>query len=104
VGELCNQTYKNIKGQTVSRVFRGLRDLNVIHDPLEHGAEIMWHRRERLTPKGVEKLLTDKNELGVFSKITPLSGMNTMSESIANELKGRLSKRGESQTDMKTSS
>src|SRR5580692_3729936 len=35
-------SYENSDGKRVSINFRGLHDLNVIHDELEHGAEIIF--------------------------------------------------------------
>lgn len=49
LGRAAEMTYLNPKGRKVSIEFLGLRDLNVIHDPLEHGAELLYRRYVGLT-------------------------------------------------------
>src|SRR5438093_8558330 len=57
LGRQCNQTYKNTDGKKVVCRFRGLRDLNVIHDELEHGAELIYQRKAGLTKSAVKRLV-----------------------------------------------
>jgi hypothetical protein len=64
--------------------------LNVIHERLEHGAELTCVRRERLTPPKIGSLVSKKSDLAVFRDITPLSGPNIMPKTIAEKLKIRL--------------
>jgi hypothetical protein len=60
-------TYDNREGKKVTIVFRGLRDLSIIHDELEHGAELMYVRHVGLEHDEIERLVRSKDELGVFS-------------------------------------
>ena len=61
-------TYDNIEGRKVTIGFRGLRDLSVIHDQLEHGAELRFTRDVGLEPDEIELLVRRKEQLGVFSE------------------------------------
>jgi hypothetical protein len=40
LGTAGDQSWENADGKRVTFRFRGLRELNVIHDELEHGAEL----------------------------------------------------------------
>jgi hypothetical protein len=44
LGKGGDTKYKNLAGKTVTIRFRGIRELDVIHDELEHGAEIAFNR------------------------------------------------------------
>ena len=48
-------------------VFRGLRDLNVIHEALEDGAEIAFEAKVGVPPKKLATWIRSKKELAVFS-------------------------------------
>jgi hypothetical protein len=43
-----------------------LHDLNIIHDELEHGAEILYERKEGLVEKSIQKLIRPKEQLSIF--------------------------------------
>jgi hypothetical protein len=60
-------TYDNLEAKQVTITFHGLRDLRVVHDELEHGAELLFARRVELRPDEIEQLVRRKEELGVFS-------------------------------------
>src|SRR6185503_5913533 len=49
LGKRANSRWRNPKGELVTHRFLGLRDLDVIHDPLEHGCEIMFFERLGMT-------------------------------------------------------
>jgi hypothetical protein len=66
LGKSCEQVYKNTDGQDVKIVFRGLQDLNVIHDELEDGAELAFCERVAVEKKDVDAMLSEKENLGVF--------------------------------------
>jgi len=66
LGKRGNTKYKNPDGETVTIRFLGLRDLDVIHDPLEHGCEIMFSERLGMTRAGIRRLLRKKAELEAF--------------------------------------
>lgn len=46
LGTASDRSYENINGQRVTTRFRGLCYLNVIHDGLEHGAELSYGRED----------------------------------------------------------
>ena len=66
LGKRGNLRYKNPAGKTVTIRFVGLRDLDVIHDTLEHGCEIMFKERVGITKSGLRKLVRKKKELEAF--------------------------------------
>ena len=55
--------YLNPFGKLVTIRFRGLSFLDVIHDPLEHGAELMFQSNVGVAPDDLQKLLLAKEEL-----------------------------------------
>ncbi|MEP7293014.1 MAG: DUF4288 domain-containing protein [Chloroflexota bacterium] len=66
-GNSHNSTYLNTDGKRVSSVFRGLRNLYVIIDKLEHGSELIYEEKDDLNEEQVQKLLRSKSELSVFT-------------------------------------
>jgi hypothetical protein len=66
LGEEHAGSYQNTDDKTVVTVFRGFRHLDVIHEELEHGAEIMYDRKESLSEEEVRKLIRPKEELNLF--------------------------------------
>jgi hypothetical protein len=66
LGRQHNISYLNTDGKEVQCVFRGLHDLNIIHDELEHGAEIIYEKREGLNQQQMAKLVKHKGDLGIF--------------------------------------
>jgi hypothetical protein len=80
-------SYKNTAGKKVRVKFRGLRQLDVIHDGLLDGEEITWSRRIRQTPAQVRKLRTKKRQLNVFRPIEPeFNQPNLLSGDIVDQL------------------
>ncbi len=69
LGKRSNNTWKNPGGKTVTHRFLGLRELDVIHDPLEHGCEIMYIERLGMSRVGLRKLVRKKKELEAFLPI-----------------------------------
>jgi hypothetical protein len=61
-----NLTYANPEGRRVTSRFVGLRALNVIHDKLEHGAELTYSKRIGMSPLELQKWVSKKDDLGVF--------------------------------------
>lgn len=61
--------YLNTEGKAVKVRFRGLRDLYVIHDKLEHGAELIYHQKTGISESAIKDLIRPKRELGVFAEI-----------------------------------
>ena len=67
LGKRCDVTYSNERGKKVSIRFRGLHELQVIHEDLAHGSELSyrnWHQRKKdqeldLVQKKTERLFSD---------------------------------------------
>ena len=58
--------YLNPVNQRTVWLYRGLRDLNVIHDELEHGAELMFEERINISEGAVQEMITTKSQLNLF--------------------------------------
>jgi uncharacterized protein DUF4288 len=63
--------YRNADGKLVHIRFHGLRDLNVIYDDLEDGAELMFEKRVSVPSDELQTLIRPKEELDVFSGWKP---------------------------------
>lgn len=86
LGGESNQVYHNTDNQVVRIHFRGLRDLNVIHEELEHGSEIAYEEKEGISEPEILQLVRTKNDLGVFRAIHPSSSTNYMPKEIQDQL------------------
>ena len=92
IGKRGNSSYINELGKRVTIRFRGLRDLDVIHDPLEDECEIMYTEKLGVTEKGLRKLVRQKGELEVFLPIRERRGRpNFSSKRIMDEVRRELS-------------
>lgn len=69
LGKESEMTYMNPDEKQVVVTFRGLRDLNVIHGDLQHGTELIYHRRTGMSEKEIGAWISDKEDLGVFRPI-----------------------------------
>ncbi len=94
IGKEGDTSYMNERGKQVTIRFRGLRNLDVIYDPLEDGCEIMYMEKLGVTEKGIRKLVRTKRELEVFLPIRGRPGRpNFSSKEIMDEVKKRLIKK-----------
>ncbi len=82
--------YENTEGKSVTLSFRGLGDLFVILDELEHGAELIYSEKVGLSEEQVLGLVRPKSSLGVFRDIEPKKGPNYMPKGIMDMLVDRL--------------
>jgi uncharacterized protein DUF4288 len=71
IGREGEHEYSNVVGARVQVLFRGLRELNVIHEPLEDGAEIMYSERIGVPEAELRAWIKPKERLGVFAAIEP---------------------------------
>ena len=55
LGIAGDQSYENPYGKRVTFRFRGLHDLNVIHDELEHGAELIYREHFDLDESAIRE-------------------------------------------------
>ena len=67
LGKEYEDSYPNSDDKQVVVTFRGLRDLNVIHDEFGHGVELIYEEKLGLSEAEIDSLICPKNKLGVFS-------------------------------------
>ena len=87
LGRQEERSYENTDGRVVSVIFRGLGELVVIHDELEHGAELAYQEKVGLTEEQIRALVIPKPQLGVFAPRKPSAGPNYMPKSVMDELR-----------------
>jgi len=71
LGKEGEDSYLNHLDQKTVWIYRGLRDLNVIHDELEHGAELMFEEKIDVSEDVVQGIITTKSQLNVFRSDEP---------------------------------
>jgi Domain of unknown function (DUF4288) len=86
LGKQGNTRYKNPEGRAVTIRFRGLKNLDVIHDELDHGAEIGFTRAVSVSEKKVRGWILPKSKLRVFAPIKPHGGPDYASAGVLKEL------------------
>jgi Domain of unknown function (DUF4288) len=69
LGRQANNEYENPEGKKVVHRFAGLRNLDVIYFPIEHGCEIMFEERLGVGPAALRKLVRKKNDLEAFRPV-----------------------------------
>lgn len=67
-GKASEVVYPNTDGKLVRVTFRGLRDLHVVHEPLEHGSELLYEEMSGLSETQAKTLTRTKNDLALFRK------------------------------------
>jgi hypothetical protein len=85
LGQKAENQYQNPSGQIVVSRFRGLAQLNVVHDVLEHGAELCFSEDISVPEEGIQALLKPKEQLSVFREIEPTKGPDYSSKEVINE-------------------
>lgn len=86
LGMAAEQSFENPQGNLVTIHFRGLRDLNVIHDDLEHGAELSFQEELGMEEAEIAEWVRPKEELGVFRRIIPSKGPEFGAREILEEI------------------
>jgi hypothetical protein len=89
IGRSGDTEYLNPAGKLVTTRFRGLSFLDVIHDPLEHGAELTFQSNVGIAPDDLQKLLLSKEELQLFRPNTRQDGPDVASGDVLQEVKER---------------
>jgi hypothetical protein len=79
------EPYLNPIGKRVETRFVGLKDLSVIYEKLEHGAELFFVERTGLAPEDVFSMTQPKQALSVFADIEPSTGPDYSSGKIAED-------------------
>jgi hypothetical protein len=88
LGKDSEISYENTDGKLVTIRFRGLRDLWVIIDQLEHGAELAYEEWVGRSEKQIAKLIRSKEQLYLFHpREKPGGTPNNMSKDIYEELR-----------------
>ncbi len=64
-------SYENSNGKMVVHRFLGLRSLDVIHEDLEHGAELAFIEHVDVPEEEIAKLVIPKERLRVFRPMAP---------------------------------
>ena len=59
-------SYMNPKGQRVNIRYAGLAELHVVHEPLEHGAELLFTEHTVVNDEEIRAVLRPREELAVF--------------------------------------
>jgi hypothetical protein len=67
-GEVYNYSFTNTDEEEVEVSFRGLRDLYLIYDRLEDGAELIYEEYEEITEEEIAAMITPKEKLAAFEK------------------------------------
>ena len=75
-------SYANPEGRMVVCRFCGLAELNVIHDKLEHGAEIMFWEDVSVSENQIKTWVKSKERLAVFREIEPTTGPSYSSKDV----------------------
>lgn len=78
-------TYSNQEGKTVTISFRGLRNLTVVYDGLEDGAELLYEEKVAISQSALSALVRPKESLGIFKPIEKSSGPDYASAEIQRE-------------------
>ncbi len=77
-------SYKNPAGETVQIRFAGVADLDEILEPLEDGAEILFHYAVDVSKQELESLIPNKGHLRAFAPKTGSAGPDYASAEIVN--------------------
>jgi len=87
--------YENPAGKMVRTDFCGLRDLNVIHEELEDGAEITFEEEIGLSDEEIRKKISSKDRLGVFRPLERSDRPDYASKEIIDEARKLLAAKNE---------
>lgn len=86
LGTEGDTSYENPDGKQVRIRFRGLHDLNVIQDELQHGAEIIFSEDLEMDESAIQKWVTPNDELGIFRPIAKSRAPNYCSRDVMKKL------------------
>src|SRR5215472_1214910 len=89
LGHSGETEYLNSAGKLVTTRFRGLSFLDVIHDPLEHGSELVFHSNIGVSPDELRKLLRSKEQLELFRPANDPEGPDIAAGEIVQEMEKR---------------
>jgi hypothetical protein len=88
LGKQAEHDYENSDSRQVRVRFRGLRELMVMHEELEDGAELFYEELVGVPEKELRRWITPKKKLAVFApRRAKFDGPNYMPKSIMETLK-----------------
>jgi hypothetical protein len=97
LGKSEEMEYLNTNGKQVKVKFRGLRDLNVIHDELEHGAELFYQEEVEVPERVIRDRVREKRKLAVFSEFDDRTDIpNYLPDSVAKGIELHFNSRDDS--------
>jgi len=70
-GEVYNYSFTNTDQEEVKVSFRGLRDLYLIYDKLEDGAELIYEDYDEITEEEIAAMVTPMEKLTAFDAHGP---------------------------------
>jgi hypothetical protein len=85
IGRDGESTYQNPKGEAVTSRFRGLGYLDVLHDGLEDGAELLYQQRTSVSEKEIKGWIRSKEELPLFQDRVQAANPDYSSKDIVDE-------------------
>jgi hypothetical protein len=94
LGRKAEVSYENPGRSLVQIKFRGLSQLNVVHDDLEHGAELHFEELLGVSEEQIEALLRRREDLAVFRPITPSTGPDYSSRQVLQDAEQLLENAG----------
>jgi Domain of unknown function (DUF4288) len=71
IGHDGEDSYLNTDGKRVTFRYRGLQDLLVVYDELEHGSELMFAEEIGVQEAELQAMVTSKSDLSVFQEHQP---------------------------------
>jgi Domain of unknown function (DUF4288) len=86
-------TYENPAKEQVRILFRGVSKLAVLHDPLEHGAELLFEESVGVPEQAIRDSIPSKESLSAFRSTQPSTGPDYSSREILEQTKVLLRKR-----------
>jgi len=96
LGRASELEYANTEGRLVRVMFRGLRELDVIHDSLEDGAELSYRESVGVPEERLRDWVISRQQLGVFApRQSKRDVPNIMPESVMRMLEAEGFDRGE---------
>jgi hypothetical protein len=94
LGAQHESAYFNRDRKEVRTIFRGLRNLTVVYDSLEHGAELLYEEMVGVSAEAIADLVRPKESLGVFKPIERSRGPDYGSEEIEREARSLIESGG----------
>lgn len=85
IGQQHQREYQNPGGRLVRLRFRGISRLNVIHEPIEDGAEIIYTEQVGVSETEIQRMIPARDCLSVFRPIESSAGPDYSSNEICEE-------------------